>query len=119
MPSDLSSEITAVATAVLAAFAIVTAVFAMHAFRKQSQEVRTIERQVKDQEALTRQQAELLTIQSAQLTVSYNVSSSTTSAQNSDVLKPPGSSSPPSPAPDPDTSAAEPIRETFVTVTKT
>jgi hypothetical protein len=36
---DLSGEITAIATAVLAFFAIVTAVFAILAFRKQSQEV--------------------------------------------------------------------------------
>jgi cbb3-type cytochrome oxidase subunit 3 len=39
MSSDLSAEITAIATAVLAVFAIVTAVFAFLAFRKQSREV--------------------------------------------------------------------------------
>jgi hypothetical protein len=39
MSADVSGEITAIATAVLAAFAIVTAIFAILAFRKQSQEV--------------------------------------------------------------------------------
>ena len=60
MPVDLSGEITAIATAVLAVFAIVTAWYARRAFLKQSQEVSAIERQVKDQEKLTSQQAELL-----------------------------------------------------------
>jgi cbb3-type cytochrome oxidase subunit 3 len=40
MSVDLSGEITAIATAALALFAIVTAAFAILAFRKQSQEVR-------------------------------------------------------------------------------
>jgi hypothetical protein len=39
MSVDLSGEITAIATAVLAVFAIVTAIYAIRAFRKQSQEV--------------------------------------------------------------------------------
>ena len=39
MSSDLSAEITAIATAALAAFAVVTAVFAFLAYRKQTQEV--------------------------------------------------------------------------------
>lgn len=39
MSLDLSGEITAIATAVLAAFAIATAGFAFLAFRKQSREV--------------------------------------------------------------------------------
>jgi hypothetical protein len=39
MSSDLSGEITALATAVLAFFAIVAAIFAFLAFRKQSREV--------------------------------------------------------------------------------
>jgi heme exporter protein D len=38
MSSDVSGDITAIATAVLAVFAIVTAVFAFLAYRKQSQE---------------------------------------------------------------------------------
>jgi hypothetical protein len=62
-----ATQLTAVATAVLALFAIVTAFYAGQAFRKQSQEVSAIERQVKDQQELTRQQAELLKIQSGQL----------------------------------------------------
>jgi hypothetical protein len=64
---DLSGEITAIATAVLAAFAIITAVFAVLAFLKQSREVRAIERQVTDQQELTQQQAKLLRVQSGQL----------------------------------------------------
>jgi hypothetical protein len=67
MSSDLSTEITAIATAVLAAFAILSAYYARRAFLKQSQEVSAIERQVRDQEELTQQQAELLKMQSAQL----------------------------------------------------
>ena len=67
MSVDLSGEITAIATAVLAVFAIVTALYARQAFRKQSQKVSAIERQVKDQQELARQQAELLKIQSGQL----------------------------------------------------
>jgi hypothetical protein len=63
----LATQLTAIATVALAAFAIVTAVFAFLAFRKQAQEVRAIERQVHDQEELTRQQAELLKVQAGQL----------------------------------------------------
>ena len=61
------AQLSAVATAVLAVFAIVTAFYARQAFRKQSQEVGAIERQVKDQQELTRQQAELLKVQSGRL----------------------------------------------------
>jgi hypothetical protein len=64
-----AAQVTAVATVALAVGAIVTAVFAFLAFRKQSQEVRSIERQVKDQEKLTAQQAELLRIQAEQADV--------------------------------------------------
>ena len=71
MPVDLSGEITAIATAVLAVFAIVTAWYARRAFLKQSQEVSAIERQVKDQEKLTSQQAELLKVQSGQLDIQH------------------------------------------------
>ncbi len=53
MSSDLSAEITAIATAVLAVFAILTAAFAMLAFRKQSKEVSD--------------QASMLEVQSGQL----------------------------------------------------
>jgi hypothetical protein len=117
MPSDLSGEITAVATVVLAVFAIVTAIFAMLAFRMQSQEVRTIERQVKDQEALTRQQAELLAIQSDQLELQRqqfdNQRAEQRRAQAIRILISA------EPRPDPETSGAEPIRQTFVIVTNT
>jgi gas vesicle protein len=51
----------------LFAGAIVTAVFAIMAFGKQSEEVRTLDRQARDQQELTRQQGELLKIQSEQL----------------------------------------------------
>ena len=62
-----ATQLSAIATVVLAVFAIVTGVFSFLAFRKQSEEVRAIERQVTDQEELTRQQAELLKVQSSQL----------------------------------------------------
>jgi hypothetical protein len=55
--------LTAIGTAVLAVFAIVTAVYARKAFLKQSQEVAAIERQVADEQELTRQQAKLIEIQ--------------------------------------------------------
>lgn len=61
--------ITAVATAVLAVFAIVTAAYARKAFLKQSQAVVAIEQQVSDQKDVTAQQAELIGIQSDQLEV--------------------------------------------------
>jgi hypothetical protein len=44
MSVDLSGEISAIATAVLALFAFGLAAFAYLAFRKQTQEVRAIER---------------------------------------------------------------------------
>jgi hypothetical protein len=62
-----ATQLTAIATAVLAVFAIVTAWYARRAFLKQSQEVRAIEQQVQDAKELTRQQAELLKVQSGQL----------------------------------------------------
>lgn len=70
MSSDLSAEITAIATALLAVFAVATAWYARRAFLKQSQEVRAIEQQVKDEQELTKQQAELLKVQSDQLQLS-------------------------------------------------
>jgi hypothetical protein len=51
----------------LFAGAVITAFFAILAFRKQSEEVSTLERQAQDQQELTRQQGELLKIQSEQL----------------------------------------------------
>jgi hypothetical protein len=62
-----ATQLTAVATAVLAVFAIVTAWYARRAFLKQSREVAAIEQQVTDARELARQQAELLKVQSGQL----------------------------------------------------
>jgi hypothetical protein len=62
-----ATQLTAIATAVLAVFAIITAWYARRAFLKQSQEVRAIEQQVRDAQELTQQQAELLKVQSGQL----------------------------------------------------
>jgi hypothetical protein len=59
--------ITAIATGLLAIFAVVTAVFAIKAFGKQSEEVNAIEKQVQDQETLVSQQADVLKVQSGQL----------------------------------------------------
>lgn len=67
MSQNISGELTAIATAVLALFAFTTAILAGLAFWKQSREVSAIERQVNDQEELTRQQAALLKIQGRQL----------------------------------------------------
>ena len=63
----LATQITAIATAVLAVGAIVTAIFAVLALRKEAEEVRAIEKQVTDQQEVTRQQAGLLKLQSDQL----------------------------------------------------
>jgi hypothetical protein len=57
MSSDLSAEITAIATAALTALAIVTAVFAFLAYRKQSQEVRILRKQ-NEREADERRRAQ-------------------------------------------------------------
>jgi hypothetical protein len=62
-----ATQLTAAATAVLAVFAIVTAVYARKAFRKQSQEVAAIERQVTDGQETARLQAEHLEVLRAQL----------------------------------------------------
>jgi len=59
--------ITAIATVMLAVFAVVTAVYAARAFGEQHKEVAAIEQQVKDEQELTNQQAELLKVQSDQL----------------------------------------------------
>lgn len=63
----LATQVTAIATAVLAVGAIVTAIFAVLALRKEAEEVRAIEKQVTDQQEVTRQQAGLLKLQSDQL----------------------------------------------------
>ena len=67
MSEIFAVQLTAVATAGLAVFAIVTAWYARRAFLKQSQEVTAIEQQVKDAQELTQQQAELLRVQFEQL----------------------------------------------------
>ncbi len=66
-----ATQLTAVATAVLAVFAIVTAWYARRAFLEQSQEVSAIEQQVKDQQEVTRQQARMIEVQSGQLEVQH------------------------------------------------
>lgn len=67
MSALVATQITAAATAVLALFAIVTGVFAVLAFRKQSAEVATLQQQATDQQELTRQQGEMLRVQADQL----------------------------------------------------
>jgi hypothetical protein len=64
-----ATQLTAVFTAILGVGAIVTAILAYMAFRKQRQEVTAIEQQVSDQKEVTGQQAELIRIQSGQLEV--------------------------------------------------
>jgi hypothetical protein len=55
--------ITAVATAVLAAFAIVTAWYARRAFCEQAEEVRTLKIQLSDQQGLTAKQTPVLDLE--------------------------------------------------------
>lgn len=59
MSVDLSGEITAIATAVLAVGAIVTGVFAFLAFCAQGQQIDTLKQQLQEQRnAVTREQAD-------------------------------------------------------------
>jgi hypothetical protein len=117
MSSDLSGEITAIATVVLAVFAIVTAYYARRAFLKQSQEVRVIERQITDQEELTRQQAKLLQIHSDQLALQrQQIDDERGERRRAQARRILISAEP---RPDPSTSSAEPISTTFVTVRNT
>ena len=67
MSEIFAEQFTAVANAVLAVFAIVTAILAGLAFLKQSREVRAVERQVADGQEIALQQAELIKIQAGQL----------------------------------------------------
>jgi hypothetical protein len=60
MPVDLSGELTAIATAVLAVFAILTTIYAVRAFRKQSQEV-------SDQASMLKVQSERLEVYRTQI----------------------------------------------------
>ncbi len=65
----LATEITAVATAVLAVGAVVTAILAGLAFKTQAQQVKLLAPQLDDQQILTRQQSEAILLQSQQLDV--------------------------------------------------
>ena len=62
--------ITAVATGILALFAIVTAVFAILAFRKQSKEVALLQQQLTDQQMFNRKQSGVLELQAKDLQAS-------------------------------------------------
>jgi hypothetical protein len=68
----VATQITAVATAVLAAFAIITAGFAFLAFRKQSAEVATLQQQVKDQQDVTAKQTPVLELHAKELQASLD-----------------------------------------------
>ena len=59
--------VTAIATAGLLVGAVVTAIFAVRAFREQAREVKTIEQQARHQQELIGQQGELLRVQSGQM----------------------------------------------------
>ncbi len=62
-----AAQWTAVATIVLAVFAIVTAVFAFLAFRAQSSEVTTLRGQLEDQKELNPKQTPVLELQAREL----------------------------------------------------
>ena len=64
-----AAQWTAAATIALAVFAVVTAVFAFLAYRKQSKELRSLEAHMTDLGAWARQEAELLRVQFGQLDV--------------------------------------------------
>ena len=64
-----AAQWTAVATIALAVFAVVTAVFASLAYRKQSKEVRTLQAHVTDLRDWAGQETELLQVQFGQLDV--------------------------------------------------
>jgi hypothetical protein len=79
MSVDLSGELTAIATAVLAFFAIITAVYAVRAFRKQSQEVHdqaamlSIQSdQLAEQRKINAEQTRVLALQASELTQSLS-----------------------------------------------
>src|ERR1035441_5717685 len=67
MPLTAPTWITAVATVILGAGAIVTAIFAILAFRKQSLEVRMLQQGAADQQALIEQQAEAIRLHANQI----------------------------------------------------
>ena len=57
MSLNLSSEITAIATAILGVGAIVTAILAYLAFRKQTQEVGILQQQMREQQEVLAREA--------------------------------------------------------------
>ena len=63
----VATRVTAIATAGLLAGAIVTAIYAVKTFGAQSRELKLMEQQRTDQQALTRQQIELLRLQAREL----------------------------------------------------
>lgn len=63
----LATQTTAIATAVLALFAIVTTVFAALAWRSQSRELGVLQQQLPDQQEANRQQAEVFALQAQEL----------------------------------------------------
>jgi hypothetical protein len=63
----LATQITAISTALLAAFAIATAWYARRAYIAQRKQLILLQEQESDQQALIGQQAELLKVQSGQL----------------------------------------------------
>jgi hypothetical protein len=65
-----ATQVTAVATAVLAFFAMATAVFAYLAFRKQSTEVNTLQEQFSDQRTVNAKQVAVLGLQAEELNAS-------------------------------------------------
>lgn len=67
MSLQFSTQFTAVATAVLAAFAIITAVVAALAFWKQSQEITLLQVQLRDQKEFGEHQARVLELQAKDL----------------------------------------------------
>jgi hypothetical protein len=69
MSSIAAIQITAVATVVLAAGAIITAILASAAFRKQSEEVALLGNQLEDQRAVSAQQAKAIALQAEQLEI--------------------------------------------------
>jgi hypothetical protein len=64
-----AAQWTAAATIALAVFAVVTAVFAFLAYRKQSKELRSLEAHMTDLGEWSRQESELLRVQFGQLEV--------------------------------------------------
>jgi hypothetical protein len=74
MSVDLSGEITAIATALLAIFAILTTIYAVRAFRKQSQEVtdqasmlQVQSEQLAEQRKINAEQTKVLALQASEL----------------------------------------------------